>query len=255
MRYYLCFLMILLFSSFSSAHDKCDRDLISKAIQETKNSPEVKILLKTPREKTNRPARKTLLKVFHKVEKAVFGRQVLRIQEELPIVPPMASMNSASGTVTIHPQTLDSLNSKLARPPDGAAFIIAHEIAHFVQDVSFHHSEKKLSPNGFKNVNPTGNDDEFNQLHAETDCIAVEILHQAGYPITDDIFKTLQIIKEECKTQRDEKFCAAADEVRRSTVQSYIQRYYSSHPKNAEADSGLQSPPQPKSESNSKGAR
>jgi hypothetical protein len=220
----LSFLLIFLLSQASFGHGLCDREVIRKALQQAKDSEEAKAYAKSDREKVSRPVRKNLNQVFKKIEKAVFGRSVLQIQEDLPMIPPMATIND-QGTITISPQTLDSLNKNLSRPPDGAAFIIAHEIGHFVQHVSFNHSQKKLSPNGLENANPK-DEQAFNQLHAETDCIAVEILYQSGYAITDDIFKTLQIIKDECKTQRSGDFCRSADEVRKATVQEYIQKYY-----------------------------
>lgn len=211
--------MTVLFSisAEASAQFVCDRSKVLQGIELARTSPEFIQYTKTVK-KPLRPTAPHLQKILTTIEQKVFGAHFVQM-DDVSYWPGATMSGNLLGFSSI---TDKDMREGLKNPVVGEAFTIAHEIGHFVQAVSFAHNNG-LSPNGLPNATPRGDTRAFNTMHSETDCIAIELMHQAGYPLTEDISETLSQIRKECNQESGEAFCTEADQIRQSTVAAYIQ--------------------------------
>lgn len=197
----------------------CDRQKVQQAIAVAKSSPQIEAYAKTPQRKARVPVSAKVNKIFRNLEDATFGRKFLTI-EDFPMWPGATIQDNH---IQLSSMTVKTLTTNLKNPEVGIAFEIAHEMGHLVQKIAG-------SPHGFDDVAPgdfTGKTtpeaaNKFNTLHAETDCIATEIIYQAGYKLNEDVINTLTQIKQECLNEQTTEFCESADQIRKAAVQAYI---------------------------------
>lgn len=188
----------------------CHRPKILQTLHAVKNSKQIDEVSRRPYLAGDFPASSRLVRIFKDLESKTFGRRILHI-EAFPAWPGLTLNGNVIQFSTITDQTLQrSLNN----PDLGAAFGIAHEMGHLIQNIQ--------SPHGLSPVSSLKKPAESFIYHSETDCIAVEIMAMAGYPITAEIPQTLSLIKEECKLEQNESFCNEADRIRQSTVRRYL---------------------------------
>src|SRR5438445_9980888 len=112
------------------------------------------------------------------IEGNVYGKKVFNLSYD---VIPDASISAHN--IAIYADTIKDLNSLVPdsdkNSSDAHMFIMAHEMGHMVQAQWQKHHSSGPSPMGLSDNqgNSTGG---FNLLHAETDCIAVELMRMAG---------------------------------------------------------------------------
>jgi hypothetical protein len=214
-------IVIVIAASYGTAHGAviCDRPILRQAIADARTSAHVQELATMPVEKWRKASTPRLTKIFERLQKKTFGRHVLQLVD-FPLWPGLTTVHNM---IEFSPITDRSLQANLADPDLGAAFEIAHEFGHIIQDVSFLQRPDHLSPHGLKKADPDQEWLDYNTLHGETDCLAAEILYEAGYRIDyEQIMKTLDLITQQCRSERPQEFCDQAAEIRGQSLGLYL---------------------------------
>lgn len=204
-------LSISIFQLTAYASVVCDRQKVQQDILFARSSPFIQEYAKLPQIKPQHPVSSRLDRIFRDLEMKTFGIRFMRI-EDFPLWPGLTIFKNR---IQFSSLTDKQLLAKLKNPDIGAAFEIAHEMGHLVQNIS-------RVRDGLRKIETMETPETYNPLHAEIDCIGVEILHQAGYPLTQDILDTLSLITEECKAEQTLEFCEHADKLRKDAVREYM---------------------------------
>lgn len=216
-------LLILLISlvTFSYAHADtdvpylvCDRAIIRQAIEVSKAKVKETKYLTQSRRQTS-PDLHMGLAAVQLIENKVYGKRIFDLRHD---VFPGASFSGM--TISIYPDTLKLIQNRFKDPFQGNLFMVAHEIAHMIQNHWFLATGSPLTPHGLGIVSK--NDDSFNVVHAETDCIGVELMRQAGYKNFSEIITTLELIHDDCLFAREKSFCDRAHGIRTKTVETFL---------------------------------
>lgn len=126
--------------------------------------------------------------------------------------------------VKFNPDLLDHFAKKARFPLQALQFVLAHEMAHRVQSVYFHHIDKQKSILGYEfDRSSKGIEGEIS-LHAETDCIALSLMKNARMKITfEQASEAQDLIRQECVEYRGPEFCQQAFEVRLDHVKKWME--------------------------------
>jgi hypothetical protein len=188
----------------------CDRQKVQQLLLLAKAPAAAPVYAKIEKHPASRPVSPRLNRIFRKVETAAFGRHFMAIENFTMLYGATLQGNR----IQFSSMTDELLKSRLQDPDLGAAFEMAHEMGHLIQKYIG-------SPVGLPTVSPD-NELEYHKHHVETDCIAAEIIYQAGYPLNEEISKTLTTIKVECITQQVPEFCERGDHTRQAAMSQYI---------------------------------
>lgn len=195
----------------------CDRAIIRQAIQVSKAKVKNTHFPLRSRQEMS-PDLKLGLSALKLIENKIFRKSIFNLGHDFI---PGASISGT--TISIFPETLNALKTRLEDPFQGNLFLIAHEIAHMVQNDWQAMTQSPLSPHGLKNI--ANSDESFNIMHSETDCIGVELMKEAGYKSHSEVMKSLELIYEDCLFVREKSFCDQAHRIRTKTVESFLKNY------------------------------
>lgn len=156
------------------------------------------------------------LNVLTEISNRMFKRQLFFIQDDLT---GLSGASFREDTITLSRRSYDSVAKKIINKKSGIGFIIAHEIAHFIQslnaDIDQMTKPVDLSKFSFE--------EKENILHAQTDCIALNILERSEIVYSkQSVIKNLSLIKEECNEVRSASFCADAFQIRLLGIRNYL---------------------------------
>lgn len=214
MKYLLSLLFIISFSLSSQAQTVeevpflvCDRALIKHAIEVSKTQVQKTRYQVRPRNNIKADLNLSWAAI-NTIERNVFGKRLFNLNHD---VVPGASISGTS--IAIYPDTLKILETEMKDPAQGNFFMMAHEIGHMVQ--------KTLSPHNLHAETMGG--DDFNIMHAETDCIGVELMREAGQKDFSEVIRSLEIVHKDCLFFREKAFCDRAHAIRAKTIELYLQ--------------------------------
>lgn len=216
MKYLLSLLLIISFSLSSQAQTNeevpflvCDRALVKHAIEVSKSQVSKTQYQIRPR-KNIKPDLRFSWAALNALERNVFGKRLFNLGHDMV---PGASISDTS--ISIYPDTLKVLATELKDPFQGNFFMMAHEVGHMVQ--------KYLSPHRLHAESMAG--DAFNVMHAETDCIGVELMREAGQKDFSEVIRSLEVVHEDCLFFREKAFCDRAHAIRAKTIENYLSQH------------------------------
>lgn len=200
----------------------CDKNAIRQAIEISRQEVHQTDYQLNPRQGLRKTSLRPDLLAIEAVEKNVFGKQIFNLSYDF-----VAGASIRENDIAIYSETIKVLNSLAPGSEQNSSqahlFVMAHEIGHMVQEHWKKHNASGLSVSGLPNSS-SHNDDSFNLLHAETDCIAIELMRMAGQKDFSQVLESIHLVSEDCKQFRSEEFCNRADATRSGSVQRYLEQ-------------------------------
>jgi hypothetical protein len=198
----------------------CHQEKISRAIQISRNEVrQIQYKVKTRTGLMSKDLRPDLIAI-EAIEKNVFKKKLFNLGYD--VIPGASiSVNPDLNAIAIYRDSIAALNALGKNSQSAHNFVMAHEIGHMVQAHWQMRFPGQPSPMGLA-YGFASDTDEFNLLHAETDCIGIELMRMAGQKDFSMVIPSLKQVTTECKTLRDPGFCERAEQIRVQSVQLYM---------------------------------
>lgn len=221
MKYLLSLLFIISFSVTTHAQTSeevpflvCDRAVVKQAIDVSRAVVARSTYQIKPRKNIKADLRWSW-QAIDALEKNVFGKRMFNLSYD---VVPGASISETS--IAIYPDTLKLMQNEMQDPAQGNFFMMAHEMGHMVQKYWHVGTGKEDSPHHLHSESNGG--DDFNIMHAETDCIGVELMREAGQKDFSEVIRALEMVHKDCLFFREKSFCDRAHTIRAKTIENYL---------------------------------